>query len=139
MIAELFFEFHISSLLYWLFTEVWQTFHEKNIEAQSRRQPENAKVYELYSSYWALSLYSSCISQKPRVIEKFGLVDLTMFLAKFAPTEIKRRQNDNRQRRAACRASTHTRRRLSIFFSFWGPTDDLDIINNGFALELRLG
>ena len=59
----------------------------------------------------ALSLYSSCISQKPRVIEKFGLVDLTMFLAKFAPTEIKRRQNDNRQRRAVCRVAAPARHR----------------------------
>ena len=48
-----------------------------------------------------------------RVIEKFGLVDLTMFLAKFAATEIKCRQNDNR--------------RVVVF---GGPTDDLDIINN---------
>ena len=46
-----------------------------------------------------------------RVIEKFGLVDLTMFLAKFAATEIKCRQNDNRR-------------------VFGGQTDDLDIINN---------
>ena len=104
---------------------------------KNKREIATLKVHLLLQ--FLLLLYSSCISQKPRVIEKFGLVDLTMFLAKFAPTEIKRRQNDNRQRRAVCRLAAHARRRLSIFFSFWGPTDDLDIINNGFALELRLG
>ena len=75
------------------------------------------KVYLLLQ--FLLLLYSSCISQKPRVIEKFGLVDLTMFLAKFAATEIKRRQNDNRQPLASqlelCSTQQHTENFLLFF------------------------
>ena len=81
------------------------------------------KVYILLQ--FLLLLYSSCISQKPRVIEKFGLVDLTMFLAKFAATEIKRRQNDNRQPSASqlelCSTQQHTENFLLFFGANWWP------------------